>query len=41
MIGFVLAALLTPPDPISQLMMALPLVLLYEFSIWVARVAGR
>ena len=40
-IGFVLAALLTPPDPISQLMMALPLVLLYEFSIWVARVAGR
>lgn len=40
-VGFVLAALLTPPDPISQLMMALPLVLLYEFSIWVARVAGR
>jgi len=40
-IGFILAALLTPPDPISQLMMALPLVLLYEFSIWVARVAGR
>jgi len=37
--GFVLAAVLTPPDPISQLMMALPLVVLYEISIWVARVA--
>jgi len=36
-VGFVLAALLTPPDPISQMMMALPLVLLYEISIWVAR----
>jgi apolipoprotein N-acyltransferase len=40
-VGFVLAALLTPPDPISQMMMALPLVVLYELSIWVARVAGR
>ena len=37
--GFVLAAFLTPPDPISQLMMAVPLVLLYEISIWVARLA--
>ena len=36
-VGFVLAALLTPPDPISQMMMALPLVMLYEISIWVAR----
>ncbi|HCR18901.1 MAG TPA: hypothetical protein DIU35_15580 [Candidatus Latescibacteria bacterium] len=40
-VGFVLAAILTPPDPISQLMMALPLVVLYELSIWVARVAGK
>ncbi len=39
--GFVLAALLTPPDPISQLMMAVPLIVLYEISIWVARVAAR
>lgn len=39
LVGFVLAAFLTPPDPISQMMMALPLVLLYEVSIWVARVA--
>jgi sec-independent protein translocase protein TatC len=34
--GFLLAAILTPPDPISQLLMALPLVILYEVSIWVA-----
>ncbi len=40
-VGFVLAALLTPPDPVSQLMMALPLIVLYEISIWVAKVAGR
>ena len=38
--GFVLAAFLTPPDPISQLMMALPLILLYEVSIYVAKVAA-
>lgn len=30
---FVLAAVLTPPDPISQISMALPTVLLYEASI--------
>ncbi len=35
--GFILAAILTPPDPLSQLLMALPLVVLYEVSIWVAR----
>ena len=33
-IAFVLGMLLTPPDPMSQLMMAVPLCLLYEFSIW-------
>ena len=36
LVGFILAAILTPPDPISQLLMALPLVVLYEVSIWVA-----
>ena len=34
---FVVAAVVTPPDPISQLMLALPLVLLYEISIWCVR----
>jgi sec-independent protein translocase protein TatC len=33
----VVAAVVTPPDPISQIMLALPLVLLYEISIWCVR----
>ncbi|MFN3353786.1 MAG: twin-arginine translocase subunit TatC [Brevundimonas sp.] len=33
----VVAAIVTPPDPISQLMLAIPLVLLYEVSIWCVR----
>jgi sec-independent protein translocase protein TatC len=37
---FILAAALTPgPDPISQLMMGIPVYLLYEISVVVARVA--
>ncbi len=31
---FVVAAVVTPPDPISQLMLAIPICLLYEASIW-------
>ncbi len=37
---FVLAAVFTPPDPISQIMMALPLLVLYEISIWVCKVSS-
>lgn len=33
----VLAAIVTPPDPISQLMLAVPLCILYEISIWCVR----
>lgn len=34
----ILAAALTPgPDPVSQMMMAVPVYLLYEISIWVAK----
>ncbi|MBQ6457519.1 MAG: twin-arginine translocase subunit TatC [Kiritimatiellae bacterium] len=33
-LAFFLAMFLTPPDPISQLVMAIPLCLLYELSIW-------
>ncbi len=33
----VVAAVVTPPDPISQLMLAIPLVGLYEVSIWCVR----
>ncbi len=37
----ILAALFTPPDPISQILVALPLLLLYELSIWVAAVVEK
>src|SRR6202165_4703932 len=35
--AFVIAAILTPPDVLSQLSLALPLVALYEGSIWSVR----
>ena len=35
-IVFIVAAIVTPPDPVSQLSLAVPLVLLYEISIWLA-----
>jgi sec-independent protein translocase protein TatC len=35
------AAILTPPDVVTQVMMALPLILLYEVSILGARIFGR
>ncbi len=38
---FIVAALLTPPDAFSQIMMAIPLLGLYELSIWVSKFAGR
>ena len=41
LIIFIVAALLTPPDAFSQIMMALPLLALYELSIWVSKIAGR
>ncbi len=34
---FVAAALLTPPDVFTQLLMALPLIVLYELSIWIVK----
>ncbi|MEI9410471.1 twin-arginine translocase subunit TatC [Mesorhizobium sp. Cs1299R1N1] len=36
-IAFIVAAVLTPPDPMSQIGLALPTILLYEVSIWAAR----
>lgn len=38
---FIGAAILTPPDVVTQIMMALPLMLLYEISILGARIFGR
>jgi len=34
---FALAAVVTPPDPISMISLAIPICLLYEASIWVVR----
>jgi sec-independent protein translocase protein TatC len=38
---FVLAAVITPPDLLSQLLFAVPMLILYEVGIWVAAAAGR
>jgi sec-independent protein translocase protein TatC len=38
---FVGAAILTPPDVVTQVMMALPLIVLYEISIISARIFGK
>lgn len=40
-IAFVVAAVLTPPDPISQIGLAIPTIILYEVSIWSARLIER
>jgi sec-independent protein translocase protein TatC len=40
-IAFVVAAVLTPPDPVSQIGLAVPTILLYEISIWSARMIER
>ena len=39
--AFVIAAILTPPDVISQLSLALPLMVLYEGSIWSVRIVEK
>jgi sec-independent protein translocase protein TatC len=38
---FIFAAVVTPPDPISQLSLAIPLCLLYEVSVIVARMVEK
>jgi sec-independent protein translocase protein TatC len=40
-IAFVAAAVLTPPDPVSQIGLALPTILLYEVSIFLARMIEK
>lgn len=39
--AFVLAAVVTPPDVLSQLLLALPLVILYQVGIWLCAMFGR
>ena len=38
---FVAAAVLTPPDVFTQLMLGIPVVILYEVSLWIAKLAGK
>ncbi len=40
-IAFVIAAVLTPPDVLSQMSLALPLVALYEGSVWSVRMVEK
>lgn len=40
-LAFVAAAILTPPDPISQIGLALPIMALYEVSIWSVRLVEK
>ena len=39
--AFVVAAVFTPPDVLSQLLLALPLVVLYEVGIVLVKIFGR
>ena len=39
--SLLVAAVLTPPDPVSQIGLAVPTILLYEISIWTARIVER
>jgi len=39
--AFVVAAVLTPPDVFSQMMLAIPMIVLYELGIFAARIISR
>jgi sec-independent protein translocase protein TatC len=41
LIAFIVAAVLTPPDPISQIALALPTIALYELSIYAVKLAEK
>jgi len=38
---FIVAAILTPPDPLTQTLMAVPLVIMYELSVFLTRLFGK
>jgi len=38
---FVVGMVLTPPDVLSQLLLAIPMWILFELGVWVARIVGR
>jgi len=40
-IAFLASAFLTPPDPFSQISLALPIIILYEISIFIAKIIQK
>ena len=40
-LSFVFAAIVTPPDPFSQISLALPIIILYEISILVSKFMAK
>ena len=40
-IAFVIAAVITPPDMVSMLALAIPMCLLYEIGLWAAALTGK
>lgn len=39
--AFIVAALLTPPDPVTQILVAIPIIILFESGILISRFVGR
>ena len=39
--AFILAAIFTPPDALSQLLLAVPLVVLFQLGIWLVKMFGK
>jgi sec-independent protein translocase protein TatC len=37
-LAFIIAAIVTPPDVVSQLALAIPMCILYEVGIWAAQI---
>jgi len=40
-LAFIIAAIVTPPDVVSQLALAIPMCILYEIGIWAAQIFIR
>ena len=38
---FIAAAVLTPPDIVTQILMAIPIMLLYEISVWIVKLGEK
>lgn len=40
-VAFILAAIFTPPDVLSQILLAIPMIALYELGIWVCKIGAN